>query len=232
MPGRHVRFASSNVYHSPPAQVPSLTYSPSSLSSPGPFTPPSIPVVLPGPSPYAFSLPPSRHPQPKIPGPIHMHSLLGLSYPPPINYDLTLPPSTVSTHHHSLSKRSLSEPATNPPLPSLTVVTPHLPRGRTILVTASRNGAFVTVSDVLDAIYHALRANVSSADYYSLPSQKDMQRVTLAYEARCKRIRDSRAYAEEKRQGAKRVDFLMGLTKFMGLSRTSSGPDVWLLNIS
>jgi hypothetical protein len=100
------------------------------------------------------------------------------------------------------------------------------------MVTAAQNGTFVTVGDVLDAIYRSLRANVSAAEYHTLPSRKAMDRVSSAYELRCQRIRDHRASSEERRRGLRRVDLLMGLTKFMGLSRTSSGEDVWLLNVS
>jgi hypothetical protein len=161
-----------------------------------------------------------------------MHPLLGLSDPPPINYDLTLPPATILTRHcHSLSERSLSEPATNPPLSCITVVVPDLPRGGTIVVTASRQHSFAAVSDVLNEIHDVLRGYISSADFHALPLQNS-RRVKSAYDARCNRIGDTRAYQEEKRQGVETVDFLMGLTKFMGLSRTSSEVDVWLLSVS
>ena len=169
---KHVHFTSSNIIYSPPAPVPSLVYSPQSSLSSSPFTPPSGRVALPGPSPYPFSLPPGRNHQRNNPDPIHMHSLLRLSSPPPINYDITLPPSTISTHHHSLPMRSLSQPATNPPVHSLTIVTQHLPWTIAIPATASANGKFVTVSDVLGAIYRTHRANIPSAEYHSRPSHR------------------------------------------------------------
>ena len=49
-------------------------------------------------------------------------------------------------------------------------------------------------------------------------------------EQRYRRHRSSQAYDLEKRGGMKRVDFLMGKTKFLGLAMTSHGSDVWRLS--
>lgn len=106
---------------------------------------------------------------------------------------------------------------------------PHLPW--IIKVSASREG-FVAVGDVLETIYSALRVNVTSKEFHSLPSEKDERRVTAAYEQRYRRVRSSKEYDAEKRGGVKRIDFLMGHTAFTGLTPTTRGPDVWALNTS
>lgn len=94
------------------------------------------------------------------------------------------------------------------------------------------NGSYVTVGDVVDAVYHILRRNVTAEEFNALPSIKNRQRVTRAYEARYRRLRSSRTYEEEKRQGMKRVDFLMGSTRFTGLSPPEHGRDEWTLAFS
>lgn len=228
MPGKQVRFSRTSTLHSPPA--PSPSYSLSSLpSSSGPITPPSLPGVLPGPSPYAFSLPPAR-PRSKSRVRPRVHALLALNRSPPVNYDLSLHPSTMSTHHISLSTITLAESAVHPPLPLLTLVSPHMPWS--ISVSASSNGAYVTVSDVYSAIYRSLRQNILPVEYHALPSDRDKRRVSAAYETRYRRLRGSRDYDHEKRAGVKRVDFLMGHTKFLGLTSTDSGNGVFVINVT
>ncbi|KAF8069275.1 hypothetical protein FPV67DRAFT_1116715 [Lyophyllum atratum] len=224
MPGKHVRFSKKNVLHSPP--TPALSFSSFSPASSGaPLTPPSYSGGLPGPSPYVVSFPKSG--QASYMSTVRMHALLQSSSSPALNFDLTQHPSTITSHHQGISQRALSEPATKPPLASLTLLIPHLPW--TVTVHASY-GPYVTVTDVLEGIYRKLRANISSHEFNSLPSEKDRRRVTSAYEQRYRRIRGSRDYEDEKRQGVRRVDFLMGHTRFMGLSSSSSGPEVWILN--
>ncbi|RDB26939.1 hypothetical protein Hypma_005123 [Hypsizygus marmoreus] len=224
MPGKHVRFSRTLMVHSPPTPALSLS-SLSPASSAAPLTPPSYSNGLPGPSPYVVSFPEQR--KPLHSNAARLHSLLQSSHSPTLTYDLTLPPSTISSQHRGISQRVLTEPATKPPLPVVLIIVPHLPW--TITVAASY-GAYVTVLDVLDGIYRSLRSNVTSQEFHALPSEKEMRRVSAAYEHRYRRIRGSREYEDEKRRGVRRVDFLMGCTRFMGLSTTSRGPDVWVLN--
>jgi len=224
MPSKHVRFSRTTTVHSLPS--PSPAFSVSTLpSSAGPLTPPSAPTMLPGPTPYTISLP--AGPAPKYLGSMRPHALLAL--PPSINYDVGNHPSTASVQHLPLSMRSLSEPATRPPLPSLTIVMSRLPWS--VYVTPS-HGTFVSVSDVLSAIYRTLRVQITQSEFHSLPSPTDARRVSQTYEQRYKRLRGTVAYAEEKRGGVRRIDFLMGCTRFIGLSMTRQGPDVWCLNVS
>jgi hypothetical protein len=182
---------------------------------------------LPGPMPYAPQVPYMAKAPKYIPTDKHtvqLHPLLRFTHSPVLNFDVTLSPSNISTYHQGLSASALSEPASKPPLPSLTVISPHLPWSINV---AAPYGTFLTVFDVLDGIYRSLRANISSNDFRALRSQKDQDRVTVAFEQRCKRTREREA---ERRKGVRRVDFLMGNRKFTGLTSTNRGHDVWVLN--
>ncbi|KIK54935.1 hypothetical protein GYMLUDRAFT_129337, partial [Collybiopsis luxurians FD-317 M1] len=161
------------------------------------------------------------------PIPTRVHNLLAYSHRPAINYDVRYPPSTITTTYSGLSTTTFAEPAIYPPVSSLTIQIPH--HTWPISVHASFNGQYVTVNDVFSAIYHSLRNNVSSTDYHAIPSRKDAEKVRMAYETRYRRLRDRYAYESEKRQGLKRVDFLVGHTRFIGLTVSSHNPGVWVL---
>ncbi|KAF8811420.1 hypothetical protein BYT27DRAFT_7208559 [Phlegmacium glaucopus] len=149
---------------------------------------------------------------------------------PQITYDLMEHPSTIMTrNNYSLSPRTFREPATTPPLPFLTITSIHLPW--TIKVYAS-NGSYVTLEDVFDCMYRSLRTNITSGEFKMFPRPEDQRRATRAYEQRYRRLRNNRAYDEEKRGGMKRVDFLMGRTKFLGISNSSRRPDEWQLRVA
>ncbi|KAF8233136.1 hypothetical protein L208DRAFT_1396184 [Tricholoma matsutake] len=216
------------MYAPPTPPTPSLSLgSLSPLSPPGPLTPPSLSMGLPGPTPYAV---PYAAKNPSTgPRRVRLHTLLQFSHSPILNWDLTLQPSTISTHHRGLSRKVLAEPATSPPLGTLSVHSPYMLWS--MKVSASHHG-FVTVGDVLDTIYSKLRVNVAPQEFHALPSRKDAQRVTVAYEQRYRCMHSSKEHDSEKRGGVKRVDFLMGHTTFTGLSPTTRGPDVWALNTS
>ncbi|EDR00405.1 uncharacterized protein LACBIDRAFT_295783 [Laccaria bicolor S238N-H82] len=159
---------------------------------------------------------------------IHPH--LGLSSVPAINYDVMDHPSSILDHHHHhrISSRNLTEPATTPVLRKLSIVSEHLPW--TISISAS-NGSYVTVGDVLEGVYNALQKNITPGEYSSLSSH-NKRRAAQAYEQRYRRHRSSQAYDLEKRGGMKRVDFLMGRTKFWGLAMTSHGSHMWQLSVT
>lgn len=211
MPGRHVRFATENTFHSP--------------SSSGPFTPPSLPYVnLPGPTPFA----PRRSYTDSSASRPRAHNLVALSDSPLISYDISLHPSSISTHYRGLSSRGLLEPAVYPPQLTMSIITPHLPWSISV---AASNSRYVTVSDVLTALYRSLRANVTPGEFHALGTHKLMRRATAAYQHRYSRLKGHRGYEEEKAGGVKRVDFLMGCTSFRGLS-PAGAPDVWRLHVS
>ena len=220
---KKVRFAYKNLFYSPRHSV-----SPPTPTPPTPITPPSAGYGLPGPSPYVLSYAP-QNPTKSVPyaGQVYAHPMLDSSS---ITYDLMEHPSTILTrNNYSLSVRTFREPATTPPQTFLTIISIHLPW--TIKVYAS-NALYVSLEDVYDSIYHNLRTNITSAEFNLFSSQDDQRRATRAYEKRYRRLRNTRAYEEEKRGGMKRVDFLMGHTKFLGLSNSSRRPDEWQLRIA
>lgn len=142
------------------------------------------------------------------------------------------PPGSPSPLHPSL----LAEPATHPSLPSLTVICDMLPWS--VVITPARTH-FVTVSDVLYALYRMLRTAVTETELSVLPPETQT-RVYTAFHARHKVLQDARARAEEKQKGVKRVDFLLDFRRFAGLSIVMSGAalngrglgEVWALQLA
>ncbi|KAJ7804162.1 hypothetical protein B0H14DRAFT_1624539 [Mycena olivaceomarginata] len=224
MPGKHVRFSTENTFHSPP---PLLSRSASSTnSSSGPFTPPSLPHgSLPRPTPYA----PRRAYTDASAAKCRAHHLVAFTDESPLlKFDVSVHPSAIASHHKGVASAGFLEPAVYPPQPTISITSRHLPWS--IPVSAS-NGKFVRVADVFNALYRSLRTNITAGEYNALGTQKLMRRVMEAYTHRYTRLSGHRGYAEEKKHGVKRVDFLMGCTKFQGLSPTSAA-DVWRLRIS
>ncbi|KAJ7290511.1 hypothetical protein C8J57DRAFT_1459029 [Mycena rebaudengoi] len=209
MPGRHAHFARTNSFHP-------LGYSTSSAATlSGPFTPPSLfNGGLPGPTPYvprrrSYTDSWARKPR--------AHTLISTSRSPLLNYDISIHPSLIPTHYLGISTAALCEPAVYPPQYSITLVTPHLPWSMAVSAT---NGRYVTVADVINTIYRALRVNVTHREFNFFGTPKLKRRATAAYVQRYERLRGHRGWAEERSQGVKRVDFLMGCTKFRGISPT------------
>ena len=218
---KKVRFAYKNLFYSPRHSV-------SSPPAPAPITPPSTGYGLPGPSPYVVSYAPqSRTTTVPYADHVYAHPMLDSSS---ITYDLMEHPSTILTrNNYSLSVRTLREPATTPPLSFITIGSLHLPW---IIKVYASNALYVSLEDVFDSIYRNLRTNITSGEFNLFQNQDDQRRATRAYEKRYRRHRNPRAYDEEKRGGMKRVDFLMGHTKFLGLSNSSRRPDEWQLRIA
>jgi hypothetical protein len=248
MPGtlKVVRFAEDDIYYSPAPSTPSPAYSFSSLpSSTGPLTPPPLhhhyaplPPVKDSPE-YPSHYPP--HPvkdaaayssfSPYSPhlalGPVRIHPALGFQSNPSFFWDVARHPSTSRT---PLSSVVLAAPATNPPLPTLTIISPYFPWSITITSSSPSHSpgvpAFVTVADVLSTLHHTLRLPVRQAEYDKLPTMEAKHCVNNAYQARC------RGSEEEARKGVRRVDFLGGRRTFLGLSSSRAGPSVWVLNVT
>ncbi len=214
---RKVHFSDKPTVHHIPA-VPPLSHSPPSPASSGSLpTPPDVPYTLPGSTPYPFVLPPKPlHHKPQL----HV----ALAGPRPnIRYDCRYSPSHLSILSRHLSPRFASEPATYPPMTSMTISSPYLPW--TFRVTP-RHGV-ISVSDVLYAIYGGLRTDIHAQDFERM-AREHQNGVRKAYENRYRRMRSSSDAASEKAKGVKRVDFLMGHTTFMGLTSTSD-PTHWVM---
>ena len=105
------------------------------------------------------------------------------------------------------------------------------------MTLASRKSPYVSVRDVVHALYRGLRMAVHPLEYEALPSMETITNVNEAYFSRCNSIVEKKARQEEQAKGVKRVDFLMDRNRFLGLSKKSStsrkgGSMVWELNVS
>jgi hypothetical protein len=159
-----------------------------------------------------------------------MHPLLRYSFTPTIHFNLLHHPSSITTlpDHRPPALLTFTEPATSPPLPSLTIISPPLPWS--IIVHPQRPNKFVTVSDVLLALHRALSLP-AAADYYDTPPPHDTwSRATAAFEHRVQTLPNWHAQEGERVQGVRRIDFLRGRTCFLGLSRMGKDPGLWVLS--
>lgn len=212
---KHVTFAEENQVYTLSPPTPSPSYSVSSLpSSSGPLTPSPL-----GQSPLRL---------PPVDGPTRIHPSLGF-HPlnPPLSYDLSLPSTAVTTSTNppaQISARILLEAATQPPVEKLVLKSP-LPWTMTIRPTSH---AFVTVLDVLEQLYFRLRTVVTEKEY-AVEKGDSQTAIATAFHQRVNR--DWQTAAVETKKGLKRIDFLKGHNRFMGLSSTKEGPHVWLLNV-
>ncbi|KAJ7843655.1 hypothetical protein B0H14DRAFT_2778467 [Mycena olivaceomarginata] len=235
-----VQFSSTNVLYSPLPWSPSPGASTSSLPpSPSVRSPPPIhderthspspaPVVynLWGPSVVPFVSPRKDHIP--IEGRAQIHSLLSFTpfAPPIVDYDLSHPFQTIT----SQLTPSFFNPATYPALPALTVLCRHITWP--ISVFPSQLTGFVSVLDVFMSVHTSLRLSARRAEYDALPSSDVRQGVDNAYFRRCELLADEEQRRTEAAQGVKRVDFLSGKTRFLGLSGPVEGAHVWELNVA
>lgn len=223
---KHVRFASQHTLYSHLPPVPLRALSTGSL--PPSHTPRAVQKTA-----RSASAEPVLQHEPSL-GKLRLHILLAFSpfMKPSMEYDLSLPPTTLTAPY---AAHALLEPATNPPVSSLTITCPHLKWP--IFVSFSpqspfQAGSYVSVLDVLTTLHHTLRTAVHPAEYEALPTQDATQNVNTAYFNRCRHIFDPAARKTEALKGVKRVDFLMGRNRFLGLSGTSMDSNVWELNVS
>ncbi|KAK6977810.1 hypothetical protein R3P38DRAFT_2581155 [Favolaschia claudopus] len=194
MPPRHVRFASPLVSH--------------------PFDR-QLPHPIPGPTPYRMSA--ARTPRAQA------HLLLAPTRRPLIRYDISLPPSSITSFYNGLPRSLFGGPATNPPQPRLTLTNACIPW--TFMISAS-NGHYVNVNDVFVGLYAALRTNVTLPEYNSLQRARHRHKICKSYRKRY-RCLWGQDYVREKSEGIKRIDFMMGHTVFFGLRQIQGHPDIW-----
>ncbi|KAJ7041526.1 hypothetical protein C8F04DRAFT_1079121 [Mycena alexandri] len=115
------------------------------------------------------------------------------------------------------------QPATHPPLPSLTIISPCLPWA----ITAHASGRIVrclSVADVFAAIWEALCLQVDEQGF------QDWQIMTQggSHSPIRRRKRDRITY----REGMPRIELLEGKTTFGGLSASDMGCDTWVLEVT
>ncbi|KXN84614.1 hypothetical protein AN958_12295 [Leucoagaricus sp. SymC.cos] len=222
-PNRRVRFALEG--------YPSPVSTSSTLSSPGPRTPqqltqPLVHVYQPSltstSSPFISSISPN---QSALAIPCDIHDVLGNAT---FDFDVSLDPaSNPALRDNLFLQRVRNEPATVPPVPSLTLVSRDLPWE--VIITSS-SVPFVTISDVLGGLYRALRIPVREEEF-SRESAEKQNAISTAYYQRFERhVSDRQLREQEKQKGVKRIDFLAGSHRFKGLSKTER-PNVWIIKL-
>ncbi|KAJ7023641.1 hypothetical protein C8F04DRAFT_1133849 [Mycena alexandri] len=249
---KSVHFSSTNIMYSPLPWSPSPGASTSSLPPSSSITThprpqesledtavaepirqePSPKPLLHRSTPILYSLwpstPPFRLSQQRDYTQIQIHSLLSFMpfTPPNVHYDFAQPLHTINPQ----LTPSWLNPATYPPLPVLSVICRHIAWPMT--VAPSLPTGFVSVLDVFTSVYTSLRLAVQWAEYNALPSADARRSVDDAYFARCRLVEDKDERGIEKLKGIKRVDFLLGRTRFSGLSGPLEAEHVWELNVS
>ena len=202
-------------------------YEPSTLSPPSsPFYPSNFSASSVGPTRGRPSFSPYELQYGLLPPPVPTSIHPALSLTSPLIYDVSMQPSARQLLLHNPGI-ALSEPAMQPPLPQMNIIHPLLLW--TIEVT-SKPATYVSVADVLEAIYRTLSIQATQAEF-NIPPKEIRDRIAVAYSQRCDKL-ISHGYVTEKSKGLKRVDFLLETTVFAGLSSTMHGPHVWELHVN
>ena len=160
---------------------------------------------------------------------VRIASILAYSPKPAWSWDIGLP---LSTAYPRPPADVLAAPATTPTLPTLSINCPMLPWTITVNAGADPNSrprgapaAFVTIGDVLVAIHNNVRLAVVQAEFDTFLSPDQKYWVGVDFRIRCG------GNQSEYSKGLRRMDFLGGRRKFLGLSSSSRGPDMWTLNL-
>lgn len=119
----------------------------------------------------------------------------------------------------------LSTPATHPGLPSLTILSPHIPWA----ITAHASGRiarYLTVADVMGAIWTSLSLRVDAEQFErEITTQGGIHSLK-------RRKKGIESGGLTYRNGMTRLDLLDGKTRFAGLSESTMGCDTWILEVS
>ena len=221
---------------SPALHTPSPAYSQTSLpSTAGPFTPPNLNVP---PPPHAFS-PVKKSPViphhntshffsaiPTSPAPPSLHDLL--ANPQGVRLDVAFPPhqDRLRIHHSHLSLA-----ATHPPAKVMKIVATGLPWS-IIVEPTTTSSPFVTVLDVLHALYTSLHKPIKQAEFEAV-SQSYRDSISKAWHHRLDKIPFPSDAKAEKGRGVRRMDYLLGKTcikRLRYLSISSQGEVTWLVD--
>ena len=217
--------------------IPSPASSTSSLASAGPSTPPPLPSEAFSPPAHSPTLAPFNsppHPMVYTPSPIRQAQSLTFMPPAPLTPGLYIHPalsapnlrydmrSQPSHSNPRLPPAVLTTPASSPPLPSLALRVGDLPWLFTVFPDTdhSPGNAFVSVQDVLLAIYGHLRTAVKGDEYEAMSKTRKAE-IFRAFESRVGTDPVQRG------KGLRRVDFLSGRFCAYGLVRAQSKDNVW-----
>lgn len=166
---------------------------------------------------------------------VSLHPLLQYTQPTllghhccPVRWDLRQPPPSSAQHNSSrdrLSALELSQHATVPPVPTLTVTCGIFPYHWPI---EARNQHGVTILDVLEAIHSVVHSRLRQSEWEGL-SPKQQGRVEKVFDERWNASADPLSV---RANGVTRADCLLKFTMFCGLSESLDGEYTCILTLS
>jgi hypothetical protein len=121
-------------------------------------------------------------------------------------------------------QEELNEPATEPPIRSITLESRHLPWP----ITISTEHYYLTVFDLLMGIYNNLRI-VATEEDFAKQSRERQDEIALAFYDRWERRAPSNFREQERCKGLRRVDFLPGSTLHFRRLEKAKGSDTWII---
>ncbi|KAF9014749.1 hypothetical protein BDZ89DRAFT_1076316 [Hymenopellis radicata] len=162
------------------------------------------------------------------------HAVLAPYQPYGFIFNLTLPVENLYDPRSHFPTQYLAQPATTPALPKLIITLKDMPRWQIHVVPSTT--AYVTVHDVLFAIYTQLRIGVvdgECAQVFASHPNADLRRsVRAAFYRRLEAMPEPYRLVEQEK-GVKRVDFLGSKVRFAGLTpKSPRSPDEWVLLVS
>lgn len=169
------------------------------------------------------------YPTQKVVPSARISPVLNYSPKPAWSWDIGFPLSTARPRPPA---DVLAAPATTPTMQTITIICAILPWAITVKAGADPDSrplgtpaTFVSIGDVLVAIHKNVRLAVVQAEFDTLLSADQKYWIGVDFRIRCG------GNQSEYRQGLRRMDFLGARRKFLGLSSSSRGPDVWVLNL-
>ena len=120
----------------------------------------------------------------------------------------------------------LGEPVTYPHMSSIVLFSDQLPWST--CVEAATPNDVVTIFDVLQTLHTALRIPISKSEWNSL-SAHTQNSVSAAFYRRLGGIRDHSSREKQLKKGVRRLDFLLGNTKLLGIAAVPDKPGVFTL---
>ena len=120
----------------------------------------------------------------------------------------------------------LDEPVTYPHMNSIVLFSDLLPWSTR--VEAPTPDDVVTIFDVLQSLHTVLRIPVSKSEWNSL-SAHAQDSISAAFYRRLGGIRDHSLREKQLKKGVRRLDFLLGDTKLLGISAVPNKPGVFTL---
>jgi hypothetical protein len=120
----------------------------------------------------------------------------------------------------------LDEPVTYPHMNSIVLFSDLLPWSTR--VEAATPDDVVTIFDVLQTLHTVLRIPISKSEWNSL-SAHAQDSISAAFYRRLGGIRDHSSREKQLKKGVRRLDFLLGSTKLLGISAIPDKPGVFTL---